>query len=82
MNDRELIKRLKALEKEVVRMSGITERSADAIGIDFNIKDTEFLLRMLNQMQIPGPDLQVANDLQSKVQLIHTILMEKGVTIK
>ena len=82
MNEVGILQKIKSLEKEITRMSGLTEKSAEALGIEFTIKDTEFLLRMMNQMQIPGPDLDVAQSLQEKIKIVHSVLMEKGVTIK
>jgi len=45
-------------------------------GTMWTIKDTEFLLRLINNSSIPGADLEQAADVVKKVKSIHAKLLE------
>ncbi len=75
----QLILRLQELEKEVIKLSA--NSNGNDLGILFTIKDTEFLLNIISQSNIPADRLKTAHDTIEKIKGLHAILMEKGVTV-
>jgi len=71
--------RLQELEREVLVLSSLMDRNADELGVRLTIKDTEFLVRTLANMQLSGNDASVFNEVFAKIQTLHKVLLEKGV---
>jgi len=82
MNTRDLIVRLQEVEKEILRLSATTEDNAESMGIRFTIEETEFLLTLLSNTNIPGKSTLLVAELLQKIKLIHKVLLEKGVVVK
>ena len=49
--------------------------------LKLNIKDTEFIIRLLNNSSIPGTDIEQAAKTLSKVKKVHSKLLEIEETI-
>lgn len=82
MNTRDLIGRLQEVEKEILRLSATTEDNVESMGIRFTIEETEFLLTLLSNTNIPGKSTLLVAELLQKIKLIHKVLLEKGVVVK
>ena len=82
MNTRDLIGRLQEVEKEILRLSATTEDNVESMGIRFTIEETEFLLALLSNTNIPGKSTLLVAELLQKIKLIHKVLLEKGVVVK
>ena len=78
-NSNEVIRRLQELEKEVIRLTA--NSTSNELGILLTIKDTEFLLGIIAQSNIPAERAGLANSTIEKIKGLHTILMEKGVSV-
>ena len=59
-------------------MGIITGKAPDPT-VKWTIKDTEFLLRLINNSSIPGSDLEQAAGVVKKIKAIHTNLLEPQV---
>lgn len=55
-------------------MGIITGKSQDT-AVKWTIKDTEFLLRLINNSNIPGADIEQASGVVGKIKSIHTKLL-------
>ena len=78
-NYSQIVMRLQELEKEVLRLSA--NSTGNDLGILFTIKDTEFLLGIIAQSNIPADRLKSAQETIEKIKGLHAILMEKGVSV-
>jgi len=56
-------------------MGIITGKTPDPT-VKWTIKDTEFLLRLINNSSIPGADLEQAAGVVGKIKSIHAKLLE------
>jgi hypothetical protein len=56
-------------------MGIITGKAPDST-VKWSIKDTEFLLRLINNSSIPGSDLEQAASVVKKIKSIHAKLLE------
>ena len=45
----------------------------------WSIRDTEFLLRLINNSNVPGPDIEQAAIVVEKIKAIHSQLLNKEV---
>ena len=59
---------------------GIIQGKSDNV-LKFNIKDTEFIIRLLNNSSIPGADVEQAASTLKKVKKVHARLLEIEETI-
>tara|TARA_Y100000310_G_C20140461_1_gene560023 strand:- start:84 stop:266 length:183 start_codon:yes stop_codon:yes gene_type:complete len=54
---------------------GLAQGSPQNATIKWTIKDTEFLLRLVNNSSIPGADIEQAADVIKKIKEIHSKLL-------
>ena len=76
-----IVEQLKELQEKVLRLEAHNKDSLDALGIQFTIKDTEFLARLLRTANISGMDIDTVKSVTDKINYIHSILLEKGIKI-
>ena len=74
-----IVKRLQDLEADLIKITA--NSTGNELGILFTIKDTEFLLSILENISIPVNRIEAANKTIEKIKGLHAILMEKGVTV-
>tara|TARA_R110000824_G_scaffold161260_2_gene336515 strand:- start:798 stop:1043 length:246 start_codon:yes stop_codon:yes gene_type:complete len=80
MNLTELQVKLQGIEKEVLRLSGLSG-TAEGLGINFNIQDTEFLLKLIHNASIPGTQLKQAEEISNKINILHNVLLNRGINV-
>lgn len=76
-----IVKQLKEMQEKVLRLEAHNKDSLDALGIQFTIKDTEFLIRLIRSSNISGIDIDTVKSVTDKINYIHSILLEKGINI-
>tara|TARA_R110002110_G_scaffold150932_1_gene343026 strand:- start:72 stop:248 length:177 start_codon:yes stop_codon:yes gene_type:complete len=54
-------------------MSGLVKNEPQ---VKWTIKDTEFLLRLINSSNIPGTDVEQASEVIKKIKEIHSKLLQ------
>ncbi len=74
-----ILLRLQQLEREITKITA--NGTGYNSGILFTIKDTEFLLHLVNNTNIPAERIDTAQSTIQKLKGIHSILMEKGVSV-
>ena len=72
---------LKELQEKVLRLEAHNKDSLDALGIQFTIKDTEFLIRLIRNSNVSGMDIDTVKSVTDKINYIHSVLLEKGINI-
>jgi len=76
-----IVNQLKELQDKVLRLEAHNKDSLDALGIQFTIKDTEFLVRLIRSSNISGMDVEVVKSVSDKINYIHSVLLEKGIKV-
>ena len=54
----------------------VTKPKQEITNLKWSIRDTEFLLRLINNSSIPGADLEQAAGVVKKIKAIHSKLLE------
>jgi len=55
---------------------GIASGNSQLTPTKWTIKDTEFLLRLINSSNIPGTDIEQASEVIKKIKEIHSKLLQ------
>ena len=76
-----IVNQLKELQEKVLRLEAHNKESLDALGIQFTIKDTEFLIRLIRNSNIAGSDIETVKTVTEKINYLHSVLLEKGINI-
>ena len=76
-----IVNQLKELQEKVLRLEAHNKDSLDALGVQFTIKDTEFLTRLIRNSNISGMDIDTVKSVTDKINYIHSVLLEKGIKI-
>ncbi len=76
-----IVNQLKELQEKVLRLEAHNKDSLDALGIQFTIKDTEFLIRLIRNSNVSGMDIDTVKSVTDKINYIHSVLLEKGINI-
>ncbi|QDP45744.1 MAG: hypothetical protein Unbinned5179contig1000_31 [Prokaryotic dsDNA virus sp.] len=76
-----IVGQLEELQEKVLRLEAHNKDSLDALGIQFTIKDTEFLTRLLRNTNISGMDIDTVKSVSDKLNYLHSVLLEKGIKI-
>ena len=76
-----IVNQLKELQEKILRLEAHNKDSLDALGIQFTIKDTEFLIRLIRNSNVSGMDIDTVKSVTDKINYIHSVLLEKGINI-
>ena len=76
-----IVEQLKGLQEKVLRLEAHNKDSIDALGIQFTIKDTEFLIRLIRNSNVSGLDIDTVKTVTDKINYLHSVLLEKGINI-
>tara|TARA_Y100000361_G_scaffold144227_1_gene152105 strand:+ start:3676 stop:3861 length:186 start_codon:yes stop_codon:yes gene_type:complete len=60
---------------------GIVSKQINTLQVNFTIKDTEFLLRLINNSNIMGTDVVQCADTMKKLEQKHQELLNKNIGI-
>tara|TARA_R100001015_G_C4579946_1_gene136613 strand:+ start:298 stop:483 length:186 start_codon:yes stop_codon:yes gene_type:complete len=60
---------------------GIASKQVNTLQVNFTIKDTEFLLRLINNSNILGTDVVQCADTMKKLEQKHQELLNKNIGI-
>ena len=76
-----IMDQLKEMQAKVLRLEAGSKDSLEALGVQFTIKDTEFLSRLIRSSNVSGADIDTVKEVADKINYLHSILLEKGITI-